>query len=112
MSEFSPDAPGPSSPPSPQAPSAEPDLRGYVFTTYTQLLERLPPPDEIPPEGSHVHWTLGTSFGWLRIYDRNAETLPRGRYLWHVAAADAQATGFVTALVGEHFTPLMGPRGT
>ncbi|MFS6827683.1 hypothetical protein AAF143_12590 [Cyanobium sp. ATX-6F1] len=59
-----------------------------------------------------MHWTLGTSFGWLRIYDRNAESLPRGRYLWHVAAAHTQATGFVTALVGEHFTPLMGTHGS
>ncbi|MFS6827684.1 hypothetical protein [Cyanobium sp. ATX-6F1] len=52
MSEFSPDAPGPSSPPSPLAPAAEPELRGYVFTTYTQLLERLPPPDDHPPRGA------------------------------------------------------------
>ena len=96
--------------PLPPAPGEEPLLRGYVFTTYDRLLERLPSPDPVAAEGSTVHWTLDTSFGPLMIYDRHPDGVPRRPYLWHVAAANPLATGFVTALVGEHFTPLLsGP---
>ena len=72
-------------------------LRGYIKTTYDELVNVFGSPTTLKGDKVNVEWTIKFSDGTVAtIYDWKLSAVPMGVYDWHIGGFNQRAVELVT----------------
>jgi hypothetical protein len=77
-------------------------LRGYIKTTYDELVSVFGEPTKLKGDKVNVEWTIKFSDGTVAtIYDWKLSTVPMGVYNWHIGGFNQLAVDYVNDCVPQ-----------